>query len=443
VVKLLAKIVYYYNEKYYVREDWQRKEEGKPWGECPYPETATDAIDNLATSYTNALNHAHWIAEGEAKQAFLSASDIIVTFFASKDASKKSLFGDLSSMKGSWKELIKGSPLVLFDYLSEHVPDSLDGKFVSEVEAKEREAINTQTSQRFMETYHEVQKGKNSYKLYSTIKELIELKKGLTVEKQLAEKVKETGKADDNIRVKNLGEKLEKEIAKNNNRIDRLKEGVKDKGQEFISEYFAIWAPAVVTVMYEPKYRGIDWDKLIEEDPVRAKQLKKEIEERIIFEARCNIFAAKIMGWLSVLGIILLKSGVTCKNGLQKLICGLIGLLIIHSAQSISNGVKAAYGEYLKEEQENADISWQKIISLGLEVTKENLLDLKKYVGASKIYFTLPYQTKGYNPKNDINYIIAEKEIDAPRCLSRKLSHLVKNFFEYYSCRSSFKSSAG
>jgi len=28
------------------------------------------------------------------------------------------------------------------------------------------------------------------------------------------------------------------------------------------------------------------------------------------------------------------------------------------------------------------------------------------------------------------------------RCLSRKLSHLVKNFFEYHSCRSSFKSSA-
>jgi PAS domain-containing protein len=35
-----------------------------------------------------------------------------------------------------------------------------------------------------------------------------------------------------------------------------------------------------------------------------------------------------------------------------------------------------------------------------------------------------------------------EKEIPY-RCLSRKLSHLVKNFFEYYFCRSLFKSSAG
>ena len=29
------------------------------------------------------------------------------------------------------------------------------------------------------------------------------------------------------------------------------------------------------------------------------------------------------------------------------------------------------------------------------------------------------------------------------RCLSRKLSHLVKNFFEYHSCKSLFKNFAG
>jgi len=32
--------------------------------------------------------------------------------------------------------------------------------------------------------------------------------------------------------------------------------------------------PAVVTVMYNPKYNGIDWDELTEENTVKAKRLK-------------------------------------------------------------------------------------------------------------------------------------------------------------------------
>ncbi len=40
----------------------------------------------------------------------------------------------------------------------------------------------------------------------------------------------------------------------------------------------------------------------------------------------------------------------------------------------------------------------------------------------------------------DLEYIF---QIYRTRCLSRKLSHLVKNFYKYYSCRSSFRSSVG
>jgi|GEM_PF-5990630 len=412
----MAKEVYYNENRgdYYVRKKGT-KNLGKFWTECPYPETAKKIINNLATSYTNALNSAEWIAEGEAKQAFLSASDIIVTFFASKGASKESLFGDLSNMKDEYKGLITGSPFIMFNYLSEHIPESLGGDFIKEVEAKESDSESTKSLEELVKTYHRVKKVENTYKLYSTAKDLVKLKKGMNLEKQLAEKVKEVGKLDNNKKIKDLSKKLEEQIGKDDNTINKFKDKAAKKGQEFISEYFAIWAPAVVTVMYNPKYNGIDWDELTEKNPVKAKRLKGEIKERIIFEARCNMFAAKIMGWLSSLGILLLKLGMTCTNILDKVLYGILGLLIVHSAQSISNGVKAAYGEYLKEnKKENVDISWKKIISLGLEVMKDNLLDLQKYVGASRMYFTFPYQTKGYNPEQDINYIIIEKEIDAP-----------------------------
>ncbi|SJZ62668.1 DUF4280 domain-containing protein [Selenihalanaerobacter shriftii] len=419
----MAKIVEYYEKagEYYVREDWQDIEEGKPWAECPYPETAKDAIDNLATSYTNALNNAEWIAEGEAKQAFLSASDVIVTFFSSKDDSMQSLFGDLSGMKEEYKGLITGSSVAMFDYLSKQMPESLDGEFITKVGVKEGDST-TRNPQRFMETYQKSKQAKNTYELFSTTKDLVELKRGMSLEKQLAEKVKEAGKAGNDTKVKDLSKRLEEQINKDDTKLESLKNKASQKGKEIISEYFAIWAPAVITVMYDPKYRNMNW-KEIRKHPVREQEIKTEIKNRIIFEARCNMFAAKAMGWLSSLGIILLKVGMTCKNILDKVVYGMLGLLIVHSAQSISNGVKAAYGEYLKQKEDetkdedknkNVDISWKKIISLGLEVTKDNLLDLKKYVGASRMHFTFPYETKGYNPNQDINYIIVEKEIDAP-----------------------------
>ncbi|SJZ77221.1 DUF4280 domain-containing protein [Selenihalanaerobacter shriftii] len=419
----MSKIVYYYENEFYVREDWQERKEGKFWAECPYPETAEKQIEKLATSYTNALNNAEWIAEGEAKQAFLSASDVIVTFFSSKDDSMQSLFGELDNMKKEYKELITGSPVVMFDYLSKEMPDSLDGEFIKELEIKDNNGANSQTSQSLIETYQKGKQVKNTYKLFSTTKDLVELKKGMTLERQLAKQVKEAGKLGNNKELKDLSKKLEEQIGQDDKKLDSLKDKASQKGKELISEYFAIWAPAVVTVMYEPKYKGINWGELTEENPIKAKRLKDEIKDRIIFEARCNMFAAKVMGWLSSLGIILLKVGMTCKNILDKVVYGMLGLLIVHSAQSISNGVKAAYGEYLKQKENetkdedknnNVDISWKKIISLGLEVTKDNLLDLKKYVGASRMYFIFPYETKGYNPNQDINYIIVEKKIDAP-----------------------------
>jgi hypothetical protein len=75
----------------------------------------------------------------------------------------------------------------------------------------------------------------------------------------------------------------------------------------------------------------------------------------------------------------------------------------------------------------------------------------KEVVFGREINLQLGEKTESYifivlNNLADESILIAANQSEGIikyRCLSRKLSHLVKNFFEYYSCRSSFKSSAG
>ncbi|OCL25299.1 hypothetical protein U472_13155 [Orenia metallireducens] len=90
----MSKIVYYYENAFYIREKGQSQSDGQLWQPCPYdPITESQKIDNLAKQYTNGLNAAEWKEEEEAMTAFLNSSDILLTGLTSETKAKEAIFG--------------------------------------------------------------------------------------------------------------------------------------------------------------------------------------------------------------------------------------------------------------------------------------------------------------------------------------------------------------
>jgi len=393
----------YYNEKhkaFYVKEE-KVEGDGTKWAECPYAESEEKKIERLEKSYTNALNSAEWVAEKEAKMVFLEAGDIICTFFTSKKAAKKQLIGDL---KETGQDFILGS---MFDYIVEQMPEAIEDKFRSEVKTKEDD-------QGFMA---QIFKGKQIRKTADLIadgmagvKKFKQLKNQFTAEQQTLEQIKKARKNNNNKKLKKLEDKLADKINKSDQSLAKTAKEAGKKAKEetknFFDDYFAVWAPAVVTVMYEPKYRNIDWDELKSKQPARYNELRAQVKKRIIFESRANLFAAKYMGFLSSLGVLLLKKAIKSRDWRAKAIFTAFGLFIVHTAQAFSSGLKAGYKEYIESKRDqDLDISWKEIISIGLNQAQESFGNLEKYVGANRLYFTIPYNS---------SRILVEKEIDAP-----------------------------
>ncbi|MFW5972319.1 MAG: hypothetical protein ACOCRL_02405, partial [Bacillota bacterium] len=408
----MSKIVYYYklNKKYYVRENFQEEYEGTYWAECPYFETETKKITDLAKSYTNALNSAEWLAEKEAKEAFLSAGEIIVGFFLTSDDAKKELLGE--AVEGG-ENLVGGYGLSkVFDYIGQHIPDELMEDFRLEYGEEDDE---DEENNSFLSANHKVRQAKKTGGWISNVNNLKKMRKNLNLEKQMAENIRSVGINEKKDGLKKLADRIED----NNKKLKDTGAQMGSIAGDFIEDYFSVWAPAVVTVMYDRKYKDIDWEKLKINDPARYTKLNKEIKNKIVFEARCNMFASDFTGWLFSLGIVLMKSGIKSKSYLSVVTLIPLGLYIVHLSQAISNGIKSGYREYLKQKNGNislSDLNWSNIIELGLKETKKFMGEIRnKYQGHNTMYFTIPYNSER---------IIVKKSIDAPGFLGGLLSFM-------------------
>ncbi|NLM98066.1 MAG: DUF4280 domain-containing protein, partial [Halanaerobiaceae bacterium] len=250
----------------------------------------------------------------------------------------------------------------------------------------------------YLYTGRQVKKSGQHISFFVDAKDVIN---NLSLERQMAENLRTIA---DTEKIDGIG-KLADKIGETNKKTQKTGEQAAEILGDFIADYFAIWAPAVVTVMYDEKYRGINWQKLRFRDPEKYRELNKEVRDRIIFEARCNTFAADMTGWLSSLGVILLKKGIKSESYLASAAFIAIGLFILHIAQGISNGVKEGYREYLKKQEGNADISWSNIIDIDLSVAMESILDIDKYFRDKYMLFTMPYNS---------TRIMVKKKIDGP-----------------------------
>ena len=174
----MAKKVYYNTRtnQYYVREDYQNKDEGVFWADCPYDSSQLEEINNLARSYTNALNSAEWLAEKEAKEAFLAAGELIVSFFLTEEDAKKMLLGEVTDKAGN---LAAGYSLSkMFNYITDNIPENLRDDFYLEMEKEGNGELRD-----YLYTGRQVKKSGQHISFFVDAKDVIN---NLSLERQMA-----------------------------------------------------------------------------------------------------------------------------------------------------------------------------------------------------------------------------------------------------------------
>ena len=172
----MAKIVYYYNNAYYVREEGEDVDRGVFWANCPYERTETQAIERLRKSYENALNSAEWLAEKEAKEAFLAAGELIVSFFLTEEDAKKMLLGEVTDKAGN---LAAGYSLSkMFNYITDNIPENLRDDFYLEMEKEGNGELRD-----YLYTGRQVKKSGQHISFFVDAKDVIN---NLSLERQMA-----------------------------------------------------------------------------------------------------------------------------------------------------------------------------------------------------------------------------------------------------------------
>jgi hypothetical protein len=176
MISKMAKEILYDNRRniYLVKEDYQ--EEAVFWANCPYERTETQAIERLRKSYENALNSAEWLAEKEAKEAFLAAGELIVSFFLTEEDAKKMLLGEVTDKAGN---LAAGYSLSkMFNYITDNIPENLRDDFYLEMEKEGNGELRD-----YLYTGRQVKKSGQHISFFVDAKDVIN---NLSLERQMA-----------------------------------------------------------------------------------------------------------------------------------------------------------------------------------------------------------------------------------------------------------------